>query len=162
MSKARAALAALVASLSVLSAGGGQAQAPSWSQVGVLNCTLAPSVGLIIMSEQRMSCRFNANPPLPSQDYVGVLTNVGVDIGAIAGGAFAWGVFSQTIGPAFGGLAGTYVGASAEVTVALGGGVNILFGGSQRTVALQPFSGQGTAGLNVQLGVAGLELRVAP
>jgi hypothetical protein len=27
---------------------------PSWSQVGVLNCTLAPSIGLIIMSQQRM------------------------------------------------------------------------------------------------------------
>jgi len=138
-----------------------QAQ-PSWSQVGVLNCTLAPSIGLIIMSQQRMSCRFDANPPMPSQDYMGVLTTVGVDIGVTAGGAFAWAVFSQTMGPAFGGLAGTYVGASGEVTVALGGGVNVLVGGSARTVALQPFSAQGTAGLNVQLGVAGLELTVAP
>ena len=103
-----------------------------------------------------------ANPPLPPQNYDGVLTTVGIDIGVTAGGAFAWGVFSQTIGPAFGGLAGTYVGASAEMTVALGGGVNILVGGSQRSVALQPFSGQGTAGLNIQAGVAGLELTVAP
>ena len=135
---------------------------PVWSQVGVLNCTLAPSVGLIIMSQQRMSCLFNANPPMPSQAYMGVLTTVGVDIGITAGGAFAWAVFSQTIGPAFGGLAGTYVGASGEVTVALGGGINILMGGSSRSVALQPFSAQGTAGLNVQLGVSGLELTVMP
>jgi len=135
---------------------------PAWSQVGVLNCTLAPSVGLIIMSQQRMSCLFNANPPMPSQAYMGVLTTVGVDIGITAGGAFAWAVFSQTIGPAFGGLAGTYVGASGEVTVALGGGINILMGGSSRSVALQPFSAQGTAGLNVQLGVSGLELTVMP
>jgi len=93
---------------------------------------------------------------------MGVLTTVGVDIGITAGGAFAWAVFSQTIGPAFGGLAGTYVGASGEVTVALGGGINILMGGSSRSVALQPFSAQGTAGLNVQLGVSGLELTVMP
>jgi len=162
MTKTRAALTALIVSLTAASIGSGQAQAPSWSQVGMLNCTLAPSVGLLVMSQQRMSCRFNANPPLPPQDYNGVLTTVGIDIGVTAGGAFAWGVFSQTIGPAFGGLAGTYVGASAELTVALGGGVNILIGGSQRSVALQPFSGQGTAGLNIQAGVAGLELTVAP
>ena len=135
---------------------------PSWSQVGVLNCNLAPSVGLIVVGQQRMSCRFNANPPLSSQDYMGVLTTLGVDIGVTAGGAFAWAVFSQTIGPAFGGLAGTYVGASGEVTVALGGGVNILVGGSTRTVALQPFSGQGTTGLNVSAGMAGLELTPLP
>jgi hypothetical protein len=135
---------------------------PSWSQVGVLNCNLAPSVGLIIGGQQRMSCRFNATPPLPSQDYAGVLTTVGVDIGVTAGGAFAWAVFSQTIGPAFGGLAGTYVGASGEVTVALGGGINVLVGGSARTVALQPFSGQGTTGLNISAGIAGLELTPVP
>jgi hypothetical protein len=161
MSKLRTLLAVLLCSSAGL-AGSSQAQAPSWSQVGVLNCTLAPSVGLLVMSQQRMSCRFDASPPLPPQNYNGVLTTVGIDIGVIAGGAFAWGVFSQTIGPAFGGLAGTYVGASAEMTVALGGGVNILVGGSQRSVALQPFSGQGTAGLNIQAGVSGLELTVAP
>jgi hypothetical protein len=71
-------------------------------------------------------------------------------------------VFSQTVGPAFGGLAGTYVGASGEITVALGGGVNVLVGGSGRTVALQPFSAEGTAGLNISAGLAGLELTVAP
>jgi hypothetical protein len=162
MSKLRVVLTALLLGISSVPIGSGHAQSPSWSQVGMLNCTLAPSVGLIIMSQQRMSCRFDANPPLPPQNYNGVLTTVGVDIGVTAGGQFAWGVFSQTIGPAFGGLAGTYVGASAELTVALGGGVNILVGGSQRSVALQPFSGQGTAGLNIQAGVSGLELTVAP
>jgi Protein of unknown function (DUF992) len=156
--QSRAVLAAILLGLGATMPAGVQAQ-PAWSQVGVLNCTLAPSVGLIIIAEQRMSCIFNANPPMPSQEYTGVLTTVGIDIGATAGGAFAWAVFSQTIGPAFGGLSGTYVGASGEVTVGVGGGVNVLVGGSARSVALQPFSAQGTAGLNFQLGVSGLELR---
>jgi hypothetical protein len=56
-------------------------------------------------------------------------------------------------------LAGNYAGASAEATVGSGLGANVLVGGSNRTVALQPISVQGQAGLNLAVGVAGLELR---
>ena len=56
-------------------------------------------------------------------------------------------------------LAGNYTGASAEATVGAGLGANVLVGGSNRTVALQPVSVQGQAGLNLAVGVAGLELR---
>src|SRR5262249_42925244 len=41
-------------------------------------------------------------------------------------------------GPGF--LAGDYFGASGQVTVAAGLGANVLIGGSNRTVALQPLS----------------------
>ena len=53
----------------------------------------------------------------------------------------------------------SYVGASGEATVGAGLGANVLVGGSDRTVALQPVSVQGQAGLNVAAGVAELELR---
>ena len=61
----------------------------------------------------------------------------------------------------FGALAGNYGGASAEATVGAGIGANVLVGGSDRTVALQPVSVQGQAGLNVAAGVAGLDLQPA-
>lgn len=73
-----------------------------------------------------------------------------------------WAVFSSTVGPAFGGLAGTYVGASGEATLGVGAGANVLIGGSARSVTLQPLSLQGGVGLNVQLGVSGLELVALP
>jgi hypothetical protein len=60
-----------------------------------------------------------------------------------------------------GALAGNYAGASAEATVGAGLGANVLVGGSNRTVALQPISVQGQAGLNLAVGVAGLELQPA-
>ena len=41
---------------------------------------------------------------------------------------------------------GTYAGATAEVSVAAGLGANVLVGGSNRTVALQPLSVQGQIG----------------
>src|SRR6202022_2288538 len=51
---------------------------------------------------------------------------------------------------------GDYVGASGEVTVAAGLGANVLVGGSNRTVALQPISLGGQTGFNVAIGVATL------
>lgn len=140
-----------------------QSPAGAWTQVGGLNCKLAPTIGLVVFSEQKMTCEFNPNQPgWPIQRYAGTMTNVGVDLGATAGGVLGWAVFASTVGPAFGGLGGTYVGASGEVTLGVGGGANVLLGGSGRSVALQPLSLQGTAGLNVQLGVASLELVATP
>ena len=57
------------------------------------------------------------------------------------------------------GLAGSYGGATAEATVGAGVGANVLVGGSNRTIALQPVSLQGQSGLNVAAGVAGIDLR---
>ena len=55
-------------------------------------------------------------------------------------------------------LAGTYTGATAEVSVAAGLGANVLVGGSNRTVALQPLSVQGQVGLDIAAGIGQLEL----
>jgi hypothetical protein len=41
-------------------------------------------------------------------------------------------------------------------------GANVLFGGSNRTIALQPLSVEGQAGINVSLGVSGLMLAFVP
>ena len=70
-----------------------------------------------------------------------------------------WAVHSEYWGGTAGALAGDYAGASGEATVAVGLGANVLVGGSNRSVALQPVSVQGQVGLNVAVGVAGLHLR---
>jgi hypothetical protein len=137
------------------------AQSP-WAQVGALNCNLAPSVDLIVVAKQKMTCQFTPSAGGPAQNYTGAMTTVGVDLGALAGGTLAWAVFASTSGPQFAALDGTYVGGSADATVGVGGGANVLVGGSARNVSLQPLSLEGTAGLNVQLGVSSLELAAAP
>ena len=76
------------------------------------------------------------------------------------GGAIIWGVFTSTNLYA-GMLSGTYVGASAEASIAAGLGANVLVGGSNRAVALQPVSVQGQVGLNIAAGVGTLELHLA-
>ena len=62
---------------------------------------------------------------------------------------------------ALGALAGDYVGASAEATAAVGVGANVLVGGSEQTMTLQPLSVQGQTGLNLALGVSKFQLRSA-
>ena len=152
----------IVAATILLVSAMSDARAQSWTQVGMLNCTLAPSVGLLVVAQQRMACRFASSAPYPPQNYSGVMTQVGVELGVTAGGVLAWAVFAPTVGPAFAGLAGEYVGASGDVSVGLGLGANVLIGGSERSVALQPLSVEGSAGLNLQLGISNLQLMAVP
>ncbi len=74
------------------------AQAPQGTSAGVLNCKLAPSIGLIFGSQQRMACRFTPNGPYPPEAYLGVMNSIGLDIGVTAGGAMAWGVIAPNAG----------------------------------------------------------------
>jgi hypothetical protein len=134
-------------------------QVPSGTKVGTLNCQLAPSIGFIVGSHQPMRCRYIPDGPFPPEFYDGVINTIGLDIGFTAGGGMAWAVIAPTIGPPRGGLAGAYFGASGSVTAGVGVGANVLFGGSARSFALQPLSLQGQVGVDLTLGVSGLELR---
>jgi Protein of unknown function (DUF992) len=147
--------------LAVVSASSAFAQTPPTTSAGTLTCNLAPSIGLIFGSRQRMACRFVPNGAFPPEAYVGVMGNIGLDIGITAGGVMAWGVLAPTAGPMRGKLAGTYVGASGAVGVGVGVGANLLFGGTGRSIALQPLSVQGTVGINLSLGVSSLTLALA-
>jgi hypothetical protein len=108
-----------------------------------------------------MACRFRPNGAFPPEAYVGVMNSIGLDIGITAGGVMAWGVFAPTAGPRRGALAGTYVGASGAIGVGVGVGANLLFGGTGRSIALQPLSLEGSVGINLSLGVSGLTLALA-
>ena len=87
------------------------AQQPQGTSVGTLTCKMAPSIGLIFGSRQRMACRFLPNGNLPPEAYVGVMGTIGLDVGITAGGVMAWGVFAPTAGPKRGALAGTWASA---------------------------------------------------
>jgi len=136
------------------------AQAPDRAKVGSLTCDISAGIGLIITSKKSVTCMFTPSQPGPREVYVGSITKFGLDLGATAGGEMVWAVYAPT-SRRFGALAGHYGGATAEATVGAGLGANVLVGGSNRTVALQPVSVQGQTGLNLAVGVAGLDLHPA-
>ena len=129
-------------------------------RAGLLTCDVSGGIGLLIGSQKQVSCVYNPDLPVPPEYYVGAFTRFGLDIGATAGGVMVWAVWTEsTRGPSF--LTGDYVGATGEVTVAAGLGANVLVGGSNRTVALQPVSVSGQVGLNLAVGLGDLSLRPA-
>ena len=130
-------------------------------KAGTLRCNLAPTVGLLVIERQRLSCTYTPDGPWPPETYYGHFTTVGAAIGFKGGGRMAWAVFAPTKGHLHGALAGTYVGASADVAVGAGLGANALVGGSRRSVALQPISVEANSGVDLTAGVSRLRLHWA-
>ena len=150
-------------SFAALALAGALAAVPAQAQnvqAGTLVCDVSGGVGLIVASQREMACTFT-NSRGELEVYTGTIRRFGLDIGTTAGGQMVWSVFAPSGPFARGALAGNYSGASAEATVVAGLGANVLVGGSNRSVALQPLSVQGQAGLNLAVGVADLQLQAA-
>lgn len=149
-----------VAALALLASTGiTEAQAQNRVRAGVLTCSVSGGIGLILGSQKATACTFRPRRG-PAERYAGVIRKFGLDIGATRRGVITWAVFSSgRPGPRA--LAGSYVGATAEATVGAGLGANVLVGGFNRSISLQPVSVSGQTGLNFALGVGDLELRPA-
>ena len=132
----------------------------SYSRSGMLSCAMAPTIGLIIGSQQAMRCEFRPDRG-PPEYYAGVMSRIGLDLGVTAGGQMAWAVLVSYQVPTRWALTGTYVGGSGDISVGVGVGANLLVGGTNSSVALQPLSIEGQVGLNLALGIASLQLRPA-
>jgi Protein of unknown function (DUF992) len=107
-----------------------------------------------------MECSFHPVSG-PVQAYEGAINTVGLDVGFTEGGVLAWGVVGPSNGMPYGALAGEYAGASGEVGFGPGVGANVLIGGSNRSVALQQVSLEGSTAVDVVAGLSQLKLRPA-
>lgn len=134
------------------------ASAQQQVQAGVLECRSGGTIGFIVGSVTELSCLYRPDFG-PRQAYRATITRAGVDIGATAITALTWAVFAPTVQIGLGDLSGNYGGVTAGATVGVGLGANVLYGGSNNSVALQPLSVEGSIGLNVFAGIAGMALR---
>jgi hypothetical protein len=130
-------------------------------QVGMLTCQMAPRTGLTVASVHSIRCHFIPDGGYPQQAYIGEIATVGPDVGITTGGVLVWDVLVSTGGPPGGGLAGVYVGASGDISVGSGVGANMLFGGSDRTIALKPLALEGEVEVALGLGVSSVKLATA-
>ena len=149
----------MIALLALTLAAPAPASAQSQSELGTLSCQLRPTIGLIIGSRQRMTCVFSIADTARRETYEGRITRLGLDIGVSAGGRMVWAVNARGDRLPPRALTGLYVGASGDIALGVGVGANALIGGSGKSVVLQPLSLEGSVGVNLALGVAGLRLQ---
>src|SRR5215472_230347 len=130
-------------------------------KVGVMTCDMAAGFGYILGSSRDLHCTFSPAAG-PVEHYAGAISKFGVDIGYAQNAVIVWTVVAPTVAPPPGSLTGTYRGATASVTVGVGVGANVLVGGFNDTISLQPVSIEGGTGLNVAGGFASMSLSLQP
>ena len=156
---------ALVMSAAVLALGAFAfvtgARAQTGVKIGNLTCNVASGWGFVFGSSRGLRCVYSPVQGAP-EHYAGHVNKYGVDLGYTAGGVLVWGVIAPTSTLAPGALAGHYGGVTGSATVAVGVGANVLVGGFNKSITLQPVSIEGNSGLNVAAGIAALKLNYRP
>lgn len=133
------------------------AQQPSGPSTGRLSCTLAGSPAPIVTTQKPMECRFRPRRG-PLQHYTGIVRDFSLDLSSIRSAAIAWRVYGPYARAPLGALAGPYKATGATPGTA----GNLLVGGPNNEVTLQPLPFQGNRGINVAVGVTGFELTLEP
>lgn len=151
--------AAMIAVVAGALASGAPVKASEAVAVGHLDCGIKGGVGFIFGSTKELRCVFRPRLDKEGELYEGQIKKYGLDIGLTSNARLTWVVLASTELPVNqGALMGQYVGVAADASVGVGGGANVLVGGSNGTISLQPLSVQGQTGLNAALAVAEVQL----
>jgi hypothetical protein len=132
--------------------------APAGVKVGTLTCNVAGGMGFVFGSSKDLACSYEPTKAVV-EHYRGTISKWGVDIGYTGKSKLIWAVFAPTSDVRPGALEGEYAGATAQATVGVGLGANVLIGGLDKSVALQPVSVEGSTGLNVAAGIGSISLK---
>ena len=149
----------LSAGVAALMLGAAPAQAAiAGVKVGLLTCKVEPGWSYIVGSTKALHCSYAPSRGQPER-YMGDIQKVGIDLGYSDGATMVWAVIAPTSDVGKDALDGEYAGASASVAVGVGAGVNVLIGGFDKSITLQPVSVEGGTGVNLAAGVASISLK---
>jgi hypothetical protein len=127
-------------------------------KTGYLTCHEASGWGFVLGSSRELRCSYAPNGGRVEY-YSGSVSKFGADIGYLKSAVIVWAVAATTKDLKPGALAGNYGGATASVALGAGAGVNVLIGGFENSIALQPLSFEGQSGVNVAAGIAEISLK---
>ena len=159
----RPVLSAIALSAATLAGGAALADDSGRVELGNLSCDVGEGSGYVFGSSKSLTCTFNpVQDGLEAETYVGEINRYGIDIGKTESGEMSWVVMAPTDdGYEAGSLAGEYGGVGAEATAGVGAGANLMIGGSDDTIALQPLSVSKQEGVNLAAGIAEITLEKA-
>jgi len=137
-------------------------------KIGLLKCSISGTddgagqrrINLFVSADRTLDCLFESSSEYSSEEYSGTFRRIGPVIGRVDSSNMIWAVFATGYGGENGKLEGVYRGVSVEATLGVGVGANVLVGGFNRSVTLQPLSVQTQLGLNIALGGASLDLQL--
>ena len=138
------------------------AAAPAYAagvKVGTLTCEVEAGWGYVLGSQKDLNCVFKSATNGTVAKYIGDITKLGVDVGYTTAGVMVWGVIAPSKDMQADALEGTYVGATAGATAVVGGNLNVLIGGLDKSITLQPISVEGNSGLSVTVALGAMQLR---
>jgi len=143
--------------IAILAAAPSLVSAQPGLKVGRLRCNVAGGFSFIVASRD-IACTFTSLGGR-HELYYGSIDQFGADIGETDQAVLEWAVFAPTRNQPRGALAGEYEGVDASATVGVGVGANLLVGGSNNTISLQPLSVQAQTGISLASGAESLTLR---
>jgi hypothetical protein len=150
---------ALTAAIFAGAVAAGSGAAESGVKAGYLKCDVEGNVSFVFGSSRDVNCTYTPDGKGRVDRYSGTIDKYGVDIGYLENGVILWGVVAPTddVGP--GALAGNYGGVTGSAAVGVGAGANVLVGGSEESIVLQPLSVEGVEGINIAGGIGVLQLK---
>jgi hypothetical protein len=152
------AMAAAVVAVGALALSTQAPAQPAGVKAGILTCNVSSGWGFVFGSSRSLRCTYSPKPGV-AEHYAGRVQKFGVDIGYVSSAVIVWGVIAPTSDLSPGALSGDYVGATASASVGVGVGANVLVGGFNKSVTLQPVSIEGNQGLNVAAGIGAINLK---
>jgi hypothetical protein len=127
-------------------------------KVGTLTCDVESGWGYILGSQKDLSCVLKSVNGKESH-YTGDITKLGIDIGYTKGGTMIWSVIAPSKDLQEDALEGSYGGVTAGATAVVGGNINVLIGGLDKSITLQPISVEGNNGLSITAAVGAMQLK---
>lgn len=128
-------------------------------KVGTLTCDVASGWGYVLGSQKDLNCVFKSATNGTIAKYTGDITKLGIDVGYTNAGVMIWGVVAPSTDMQADALEGSYAGATAGATAVVGGNLNVMIGGLDKSITLQPISIEGNSGLSVTVALGAMQLR---
>lgn len=128
-------------------------------KVGTLTCDVEAGWGYVLGSQKDLNCVFKSATNGTETRYTGDVTKLGIDVGYTNAGVMVWGVVAPSKDMQADALEGTYAGATAGVTAVVGGNLNVMIGGLDKSITLQPISVEGNSGVSVTAAIGAMQLR---
>ena len=129
-------------------------------KIGILICYMVPgnSINLLFYSSQSVMCELWDGRGLAERYRGSTGIGFGLDLEARTNERITFTVFATNFRRGAYQLAGRYRGVKASATLGLGGGIQLLVGGGNKSISLQPALSE-TRGFGVSAGVGYLYLK---